>query len=122
MSRLATYRGDNESFTITVRDSSGALVDLTDCTLRFTAKYRASDIDDDAVITKTTGSGITHAASQATTGKGIATVALIPADTSALTAPLVVVWDCQLSDSNDAIQTVASGSLRIRADISTTAP
>jgi hypothetical protein len=122
MTRLATYRGDNESFTITVRDAAGALVNLTGATLRFTAKYRASDLDAAAIFSKTTGAGITHAADQAGVGKGLATVALVPGDTTTLPAPLVVVWDCQLRDAAANVQTVATGSLRIRADISRTAP
>lgn len=122
MTKLATFRGDNESFSVTVRDPAGALIDLTGATLRFTAKYRAGDLDVDSVITKTTGSGITHAADQPGVGKGIATIALLPADTVDLAAPLVLIWDVQLRDAATLVQTVASGSLRVRADVSRTAP
>jgi hypothetical protein len=122
VSRLATYRGDNETFSVIVRDPAGTVVALTGATLRFTAKYRASDVDDDALITKTTGAGITHDADQVGAGKGKATIAFVPADTATLAAPLVLVWDVQLQDAATLVQTVAGGSLRIRADVSRTAP
>jgi hypothetical protein len=119
VTRLATYRGDNESFTITVRDAAGATVALTGASLRFMAKRRARDADAAAVITKTTASGITHDPDQVGAGKGKATIALLPADT-ALAA--VLVWDLQLRDGSGLVQTVATGSLRIRPDVSVTVP
>jgi hypothetical protein len=122
MTRLATFRGDDETFVITVLDEAGDPLALTGATLRFTAKRRATDPDADLVISKTTGAGITHDADQVGAGKGKATIALVPGDTSALTGPTVLVWDLQLQDASTLVQTVASGSLRIRADISRTAP
>jgi hypothetical protein len=122
VTRLATYRGDNESFTVTVRDPAGAVVALTGATLRFTAKYRPSDVDADAIITKVTGAGITHDADQVGAGKGKATIAFVPSDTATLAAPIVLVWDVQLRDAATLVQTVAGGSIRIRADVSRTAP
>ena len=81
----AITRGDAATRTITVLDGTGAAVDLTAVTLKFTAKRRASDAQAAAVIAKSTGAGIVNQTqSGATLGK--ATLTILSADTASLEA------------------------------------
>lgn len=113
------YRGDTAAWDFTVTEPDGTAVDLTDATgIRFTAKDRASDADADARITKTIGSGVTVTNAVG----GIVRVQLATGDTSALSVPLSLAFDLQLSDDAGGVYTVAAGKLEIKADISRTAP
>lgn len=113
------YRGDTAAWDFTVTEPDGTAVDLTGASgIRFTAKDRASDADADAVITRTVGDGVTVT----NAAGGIVRVQLEAADTSALSAPLSLVYDLQLADASGGIYTVAAGRLEIKPDISRTAP
>lgn len=94
MSDLAMTRGDSYTFTVSVLDGAGAALDLTGKTLRMTlVRQPYAEVS----IVKNTGTGITHQTqSGATLGK--ATVALDPADTSALPAyPVAFKGDVQVT-------------------------
>lgn len=80
-------------------------------TLRFTAKLDADDPT--PVIAKTTGTGIEHLAEPS--NRAVTTID--PADTNALAAPLVLVWDLQLTTPLGETVTVDSGTLLVEADI-----
>lgn len=114
---LELIRGDDytgaRSLAITVVDEAGAPVDLTGTTSRFMVKHRRYDLDDEAVISKANGAGITYAADQATTGKGRALIALSAADT----AEEVAGWyELEATDSAGVI-TLAAGRFYINADL-----
>lgn len=81
MLNLTVGHGKAKSFQLVIRDATDTLVNLTNKTLRFSAKA-SSDDTDPALISKVSGTGITHAADQGGTGKGLATLKLLPADTS----------------------------------------
>lgn len=116
---LEGKRGDTLNFTGTVTDSTGAAVNLSGCTLRFTAKLVATDTDAaSTAIKKYTGSGVTHINEAAGTYR----VTLTPADTSSLTATTVYVWDLQLTDGSSQVFTVADGTLTILPDVGITTP
>lgn len=120
---MSTYlegkRGDTINLTGVVRDSAGAVVNLTGCTLRFTAKLNRGDADNaTGAIKKYTGSGITHTDAAA----GAYRVTLAPADTSSLTATTVYFWDLQLTDGSGAVFTVADGTLTVLVDVGVTTP
>ncbi len=72
-------QGEKKDLLITVRDSSGALLDLTGGTIKWCL---ATSNFGKTLLMKTVGSGITL--SNQTTNKGELTVQLDPADTSAL--------------------------------------
>jgi len=42
---LEIFRRDYKTFTVTVKDSAGVVVDLTDYTAKFTAKLKPTDTD-----------------------------------------------------------------------------
>lgn len=115
---LSMYRGDDESFDVHVVDRDGVDVDLTGAELRFTAKRDVTDADNDAVISKTTGAGVTTV----TAVEGLARIDIDAADTDAMARGTLLVWDLQVVDTFDKVRTVASGSLRIMVDVSRTAP
>lgn len=48
---IECYRGDGLARTIAVTDADGAAKDISDWTIRFTAKVKDTDADADAVIT-----------------------------------------------------------------------
>jgi hypothetical protein len=119
MSELEMYRGDDESFDIAVT-KDGIAVDLTGASIRFTAKRRATDVDLEAVIAKTSavagGIVVTNALG------GIARVDIVPADTEDLTASARLIWDLQAVDGTGKVRTLADGTLIVHADVSRTKP
>lgn len=118
---LSMFRGDDRTITVTVVDANGA-VDLTTATLRFTAKRALGDYDSDAIITKTTGSGISHGANPAL---GVATVTIGKADTEDEDVDDLdrdLWWDIQLTTAAGLVRTIATGRLQIISDVSVTTP
>lgn len=112
MANLSIYRGDTVSFTSAVK-RSGVAVNLTGATLWFTAKRLISDIDANAVIAKTSGSGIVVLSAV----DGTYRVDLLPADTASLTKTTQLYYDVQLKESNGVVTTIDRGTLEIIADI-----
>lgn len=78
---MQLYYGKAKTFRLTIRDASGALVDLSGKTVRFSVKAGRNTTA--ALITKTSGSGITHDADQPGVGKGLASLRILPNDTLA---------------------------------------
>jgi carbon monoxide dehydrogenase subunit G len=118
MTALSMTRGDDESFDVVVKTKAGVVVDITGMDLRFTAKRRVSDTDAQAVISKTTGAGITTTSAV----NGAARIDVEAADTTALTATTRLTWDLQGTDETGTVRTLARGGLRIEADVSRTTP
>lgn len=116
---LTMFRGDAKAwgFTITDPDDPDLPVDITSASVTFTAKRKASDDDDDAIVQKSVGSGVTI-----TDGpNGRCSVQLQESDTDDLTVPLTLRWDLEIEGS-DGKQTVAAGTLRVMVDITRDAP
>ena len=123
---LEIYRGDNESFTVTVRRSN-AIYNITSCTIWFTAKEDVMDADVDAVIRKSNGvlGGITITDAPA----GEFTLSFVPADTAALVVPTTVLpkdraeyriqlyYDMQLKTGGGEVFTFAKGYLHVKSDL-----
>lgn len=77
-------KGRHRDILVTVLNSAGTGQDLTGRTLNFRAKRNIADTDANAIITKATSSGITHAVPQSGPTLGQATIAIVAADTSTL--------------------------------------
>lgn len=110
------WRGDTEVFdaAITV---SGVAVNITGCSLTFTAKRSLTDADADAVLQLTTTGG----AIVITNGPGgLCTISVASADTSALTVPTLCYCDLQLVDTLGNVSTTATGTLMIKVDVTET--
>lgn len=121
---LVMYRGDDRSFTMTVTDNGGPL-DLAGATVRFTAKRKLADADDDAVIALDSGTGgvvITDAPG------GVVRVDVGSADTAGLTKDEKLFWDLQVKDAAGKVRTspdasltaTTLGTLRVRVDVTRT--
>jgi hypothetical protein len=132
-STIKVYHGDNTSIPIQVRllnnrniaqilpaTSLGTAVNLTGSALRMTAKWKPDDLDAAAVFAGATGGfgiTITDAAN------GLATIALVPANTNSLPYHEVrLYYDIQLLDSGSNVSTLLTGTLIVLPDISITAP
>lgn len=106
-------RGDTVQFSVVVTLDDVAY-DLTDCSLWFTAKYKYTDDDDDAVFQKTLGDGITVTSAP----QGLAAIVISPTDTDALSLiKTVLFWDLQLVDDSGNVYTIASGNLIVNPDV-----
>lgn len=106
-------RGDSASFSVSVT-LGGVPFDLSSCSLWFTAKNKFTDPDVNAIFQKTIGNGII-----VTNGvQGLATINLLPADTSVLgLIKTILFWDLQLKDSLNNIYTINSGNLIVSPDV-----
>jgi hypothetical protein len=109
------WRGDTEAFDAAVTVASVA-VDITGCSLKFTAKRSLSDTDADAVFQIDTPAGIVI-----TNGPlGLCTVNVASLDTSALLVPTLCYCDLQLVDTLGNVSTTATGTLLIKVDVTRT--
>lgn len=109
------WRGDTEVFdtAITV---SGVAVNITGCTLRFTAKQSLQDSDADAVFQL-----ITPVEIVITNGPGgLCTITVASADTSGVTQAIRCYCDLQLVDTLGNVSTTATGTLLIKIDVTET--
>lgn len=96
MERLTMVRGDARQLEVTILDPDGtAWADPGGAVITVTGKVRRTDSDDDAVFTKTTGSGVTLATN-------VATVTLDPADTDSLSGrnATTLYCDVQITDGD----------------------
>lgn len=118
MAEIEITRGDTTRLLITVvrPDDEGVdqPVDLTDCTLWFTAKRAYADADVDAVIAKKSpseGIVISDAAG------GLALASIEPADTAAETGRSSLLYDAQLLEPGGIVTTLDEGCLLIKRDV-----
>ena len=110
---LVISRGDTVYIDFAVVDANGQATSIVGWTLWFTVKRRLSDTDAQALIQKTTASGIT--VTSAATGVGY--VLLLPADTSGLEARRQTFYaDLQGKDAGGAVYTLQHGTLTVRPE------
>jgi hypothetical protein len=106
-------RGDSVSWSVVIT-LDGVPFNLAGCLLWFTAKTKYTDPDVSAIFQKTIGDGITVT----TPANGLATIDIVPDDTSALSeVKTVLFWDLQLKDGSDNIYTINSGNLIVNPDV-----
>lgn len=107
MSVISLYRGDDRTASVDVT------TDITGAELTFLVKARRHDADADAVITKTTGDGITVTDASL----GLATIALAAADTDDLDTRPFYRWELQAVDATGATHTLATGRFVLIRDL-----
>jgi hypothetical protein len=118
MGQIQLIRGDSKVLTVSVTRNN-APYDLTGHTLRFTAKYRYSDPDSQAVfqLTSAPGGGIT--VTNATGGQ--ARIEIEPVHTASLPPVRTrLVYDLQLTDGGGGVYTVDIGELVVAPDVTIT--
>lgn len=116
MTALSMTRGDRAAFAIALTEDDVAL-DLTDLTVTFTAKYRITDADDDAVIVATVGAGLELVG---TAEDGTLTLTVESAQTVDITRDRPLVWDIQTDDGAGDVRTRLTGTLAITRDVTRT--
>lgn len=106
---LQIFRGDSAAVAI----ATVASFDLNTAeSILFTVKRSTFEADDQALIQKALGTGIT------VSGDHALDVALVPADTENIADPnLNPVWDIQAQTAAGTVHTVASGRLKISLDV-----
>lgn len=107
---LEIFRRDYKTFTVTVKDSAGVVVDLTDYDAKFTAKLKSTDDDIHAKIGPVDGTISVPAT-------GVISFTLTSTDTNIPAGTYY--FDVQISKTGD-VKTVAYGKLIIIQDITVT--
>ena len=110
------YRGDHQDIALAVFQANGTTAqNITGWSLWMTGKLNVDDADAAALFTRTVANGgivVTSA-----TG-GLATITLLPANTSALTdASTDVLIDVQGKSGTGRVSTLKSGKLVVKADL-----
>lgn len=107
---LTQFLGDSITHLIPLRWQGAAFEPGSDWLLIFTAKADTEDADDDALIQKASGYGISVEGSTAS-------VALVPDDTVTV-AERTLLWDIQAQHTvSGEVRTVATGNLRLSRDV-----
>jgi hypothetical protein len=107
---LTQYLGDSITHSIPLKWQGATFTPGTDWLMIWTAKTLPTDPDEDAVVQKASGYGITASGSTAS-------VALVPQDT-AEEDPATLTWDIQAQHvSTGEVRTVAAGTLRLVRDL-----
>jgi len=107
-------RGDDQTITFTVTQSTGAVQDITGWTFAFTVKASIDDNIVDAEFQKTTGGG---GIALTTPASGILDVTIDAGDTQALAGSYV--YDLQGTDGSGNIRTVAQSRFIVRKNVTT---
>ncbi len=106
---LSIYRGDTETFNLTVTDEEGADFNLTGYEIKFTVKKYDTDTDADAIIGPITGTIVSAAA-------GTVTIALTAVNTSVTIGTYD--YDIQIyNSSTGAIHTIVKSIIIVSNDI-----
>lgn len=110
-SDMILYRENDAVFQLTVK-KNGSAYPLTGCTLSLYVKRKATEDNTDAVITKTTGSGISDGDET-----GIVTITIEDADTIGLEIGKNFVYDIELITPITALKfTILRGVFKLKQD------
>ena len=116
MGDLTVKRGDTITLAVAAKKADGTVQSLTGKSLMFTAKDRIGDADP-GVLQKSIGAGIVVDDA----ANGLATVTILPADTSGFTGPRTLLWDIQMTDNaTSAKKTLDEGKLYVKPDVTRT--
>ncbi len=115
---LSLVRGSTFSFDVIITNSGTGLPEnLTNGTLKFTAKWDLIDADGSAVFQKTIGSGITVT----NASQGQANIVISPTDTSTLPFNIVNLnYDLKYTDASGNIFITLLGLLNITPNVTQT--
>ena len=105
---LEIKRGDSKSYTLTFKDDDGALIDITDWTIFFTAKETVTDTDANAKISK-------DITSHTDPTNGETQIQLNSTDTNL--TPGNYIYDIQIKKDTGEINTIVEGTLTITKDV-----
>jgi hypothetical protein len=107
-------RGDSKTIITPLADAAGDPIDLTDCTVWFTAKAAYTDTDEAATFQKSTADGITVIDEDT----GVIQVDIEPEDTEDLDGVRTrLLYDIQVKDGDGKVSTAQSGKLVVYPDV-----
>lgn len=110
-------RGDSRTIITPLADAAGDPIDLTGCTVWFTAKALYTDADASATFQKSTADGITVVDEDT----GVIQVDIDPEDTEDLDGVRTrLVYDIQVKDATGKVSTPQSGKLIVYPDVTIT--
>lgn len=112
-------RGDNRTFTLTVKDTSGKPIDLTGALIWFTVKKTLDNIMDDstAMFTRATANAQGGGEDQIKTTDGGAEIYIVPSNTQNMKLGITYVVDVQVKLGADNVHTVWIGTLILDGDV-----
>lgn len=110
-SDIIFFRGNYAQYKLTVKRNSSAYDLSSPVSLALYVKRKVTEADGDAVITKTTGSGIS--AGDAT---GIVTITFDETDTEELEIGFNFVYDIELTTASGKLITILRGVFKLRQD------
>lgn len=105
---LSIYEGDTVKFTVTVKDSNNAAVNLTGYTAKAQLKTSYTDASPINFVTAITSP---------TTG--VVTISLAPATTAALDPSKSYIWDFQLTEPSGDVRTYLAGDVTVIPEVTT---
>jgi len=108
MTELSVYRGDDKTWNLNFTDANGDPINLTDSTLFFTVKTNKSDLDSDAIISKSQSS-------HSDPTNGVTSISLTNSDTNVRVGNYY--YDFQLVDLSGLVTTILIGIFKIKQDI-----
>jgi len=109
-SDIILFRENDASLQLTVKQNSSAY-DLTGCTLNFYVKRKVTEANTDAIISKSTGSGISAGGTS-----GIVVITIEDTDTTNLELGYNFVYDVELTTPAGLKYTILRGIFRLRQD------
>jgi len=109
-SDIILFRDNDATIQLTVK-KNGEVYPLTGSTLSFYVKRKATEKNADAVITKTTGSGIS-----ASGPTGIVTITILDTDTVDLEVGVNFTYDVELLTPSGLKYTILRGVFKLRQD------
>jgi len=109
-SYMYVYKGDDKTWTLNIKNSSGSAVDITGWTIFFTAKTNKTDTDDNAIIKK-------EVSTHTNPTQGISSLTLTNSDTN-VTAKTYW-YDIQAVDGSNNVHTFGVGQFEVKQDVTT---
>lgn len=110
-SDMILFRGNDATFRLTVKKNSSAYDLSAPASLAFYVKRNVEEANTDAVITKTTGDGISDG-----DATGIVTITIEDTDTAGLEIGKNFVYDIELTTAGGLVYTILRGIFRLRQD------
>ncbi len=109
--QLTIYRGDDKVYDVTVKDSDGNVVDITNHTIKFTVRHAPADAV--AEIAKTTGGG---GIAIVDAPNGVARITLSDVDTDLDAGKYF--YDVEVTDVSGRTTTVILDNFVVKSDVS----
>ena len=108
-SDMILFRGNDATFQLTVKKIDGSAYSLALCTLTLYVKRKETEKNSDAVLTKTTGDGISVGDIT-----GIVIITILDTDTTNLEVDINFVYDIELETPAGLKFTILRGAFRLR--------